>query len=123
MCVLDITGESHYRDGFVKICGEPKEAGEDYYGLAVLVPEPDNAYDRSAVRVDIIVSEDATKTFCETVGHLSRDSAMIYRAKYGTTMWKCGAHITAGWSRDDGEDRGDYCVRLAFDLAGEQGQA
>ncbi len=103
---LPIVGESHYRDEFVALLGPPKVRGEDHDCTADLICEPDNPYDHNAVAVWIEGHR---------VGFLSEDSAAIYRRDCGLASVQCPAHITAGWERK-GNDRGDYCVRLAIKL-------
>lgn len=103
---LPIVGESHYRDEFVALLGPSKIHGEDEHCTADLICESDNPYDLNAVGVWVN---------SHRVGHLSRDSARVYREKFGAETKQCAAHITAGWHRGD-DDRGDYCVRLAISL-------
>lgn len=103
---LPIVGESHYREEFIALLGPSNENGEDEERTADLICEPDNPYDHNAVGVWIEGHR---------VGYLSRDAALIYCKKFGSTPTRCSARITAGWDRG-GRDRGDYCVRLAINL-------
>ena len=90
-----VVGESHYQDALEAICGPRCEEGEDREVTATLICDDANSFDANAVRVDI----DG-----RTVGHLSRDSAALYRAHlrekgFGKSPATCTARITGGWAR------------------------
>ncbi len=99
---LDIVGEASYQDALNALAG-----GRDRDGpirrehIAVLVPEPNNRYDRNAVSVQIETRH---------VGYLSRENAIAYqpviqwalaRGKYLAAH----AYLTGGWDRGP-HDRG-----------------
>lgn len=72
---------------------------------AVLIPEPDNPYDPSAVVV---------KINDKTVGYLARDTAKLFCSALVSNKFEaalCEAAINGGWDRGRG-DRGHFGVRL-----------
>lgn len=90
-----IAGESNYQDVLAHLVSE----GEHRFFTAALIPETDNPYDRSAVRVDINGL---------TVGHLSADSARSFRRRLGNKKLTgqtttCGAKIYGGGTSNTGE--------------------
>jgi len=102
-----VVGESHYQSALEMICGGKQEYGRGTWTDEVqLIPYDDNPYDKNAVRVDIDGN---------TVGHLKRADAVLYRQKYGKSVLPCEAIIVGGWDRGD-EDRGNFGVRLNFRL-------
>ena len=66
---LEVVGESHYQDDLWRLVGGFSVDRVRCPVAAVLVPEPDNAYDANAVKILI----DAC-----LVGHLSREDAAAY---------------------------------------------
>ena len=106
---LPVVGESHYRDNFRKICGDPVEEGENIETVATLVFDDNNPHDPgNAVRVEI----DGY-----TVGYLSRDHARTWRKTFARlktdAITDVPARIRGGWLRDDGW--ADYGVTLRLD--------
>lgn len=92
-----IVGESHYQEALARLVSE----GEHRFFTAALIPETDNPYDRSAVRVDINGM---------TVGHLSAENARSFRRrlaskKLGGQTTTCGAKIYGGGSSDTGKEK------------------
>lgn len=84
-----IVGESNYQRALRSIAG-PGEV--EHECTAHLVMEPDNRYDRNAVRVDI----DGVR-----VGYLDRDAAVLYRRRLqaqgiGLVTVECGAKVFGG---------------------------
>jgi len=67
-----VVGVYFHQEILQKICGNKREEGMPIYKQAMLVPENDNPKDANAVRVDIEG---------ETVGHLSRRNATLWRSK------------------------------------------
>jgi hypothetical protein len=67
-----VVGVYFHQEILQKICGNKREEGVPIYKQAMLVPENDNPEDANAVRVDIEG---------ETVGHLSRRNATLWRSK------------------------------------------
>jgi hypothetical protein len=106
--VLDIVGEQSYQDALRKL-GAPftEEGPTNLDHLAVLVPEPNNRYDKNAIRVQIDR---------QRVGYLSRENALLYGPVIG---WALGqdrylvahAKLTGGWNRGP-SDRGSIGVKL-----------
>jgi hypothetical protein len=107
---LQVVGESNYQDALETICGGRTEQGADLRGVATLVLDDANPYDRNAVRVEI----NGLK-----VGHLGREDAKEYR-KYLRTHGLnrihgiCKARIRGGWKR--GDETGYFGVYLDFSL-------
>jgi hypothetical protein len=67
---LEVVGESHYQDALWRIVGGRCSERVRYPIAAVLMPEPDNPYDRNAIQVMI---------GGELVGYLCRVDAAAYR--------------------------------------------
>jgi hypothetical protein len=95
-----VVGESHYQQALT-FAVHGATAGEDFDHhlpvTAVLVPEPENAWDPNAVRVDVVV--DGTKT--AKVGYLARTIASEYqptllRLHGEDFVGTCPARITGG---------------------------
>ena len=63
-------GESHYQPALSRLCGSDVWEDVAFDCQAVLVPEPDNAYDHNAIRVEVD---------SETVAYLSRGDALEYQ--------------------------------------------
>jgi hypothetical protein len=68
---MGVVGESHRQAALRALSNGARERGDDVYFTAVLVPEPSNAYDPHAVRVEI--------EHGAHVGYLSRDDAEGYQ--------------------------------------------
>lgn len=100
---LEVVGESHYQDALSAICGGPCEDGHDFDCVALLVPEPNNPYDRNAVTVVVGGRK---------VAHLSRDEAIVHHRELtalglnGRAV-RCAAVINGGWSRPHRGGRAD----------------
>lgn len=105
---VDIVGESKYQDALERICGGKTLDGVEEYVEASLILENSNKYDNNAVRIDI----DG-----QTVGYLSRETALQYRQglkKAGhpdLAKAVCGARIRGGWDRGRG-DTGHFGVKI-----------
>jgi hypothetical protein len=107
---VEVMGESHYQSALRALAG-----GLDMDGprvrdhRAVLVPEPDNAYDANAVRV-IIVPPAPVEGHWGKVGYLSRADSVAYRpvidrlAAQGYVVG-CLASLAGGQLADTGERR------------------
>ena len=103
---VEVRGESHYQDALEAVCGGRTEDGADHRCLAAVVPEPTNAYDNNAVRVEIEG---------RLVGYLSRSAAQAYqpvaeRLRASGRVGIAEAEIVGGWLR--GKDRGHFGVCL-----------
>ena len=103
---LEVSGEAYYRDGIGKIfrsLGRPE--GGVTMQTAYLIPEPNNQYDRNAVRVVVMG---------EQVGHVPQEvSASIARVCAGVGRGNVATVLARIWARnDDGTWRGR--VTLAF---------
>lgn len=104
-----IVGESFYQEPLRHICGPPTRESRGAWVEARVVLEDDNPHDPLAVRIEI---------GRETVGHLSRDNARLYRRhlrREGRDLPSpsvtCDAVIRGGWNWSD--DRpGNYGVWL-----------
>ncbi|HVZ54091.1 MAG TPA: hypothetical protein VG986_19135 [Pseudolabrys sp.] len=103
--VFPIVGESHYQGELETICGGKTSEGARDRHAALLLPEPNNPYDRHAVCV---------KIFGKTVGYLSRDVAPDFLQALGRTEYReiaSEAIVVGGWHRRGGQD-GFFGVRL-----------
>jgi hypothetical protein len=109
---LEIVGEARYQDALDGICGGRTRKGHSLGIPALLVLEDANPKDPLAVRVDISG---------QTVGHLARDNARIYRERLAAIgqvqpALMCHAWIRGGWDRG-GKDVGHYGVRLNVNIS------
>jgi hypothetical protein len=89
-----VVGESHYQDALratSRVCAVGPEGRPTF--TAALVPEPDNPYDSNAI---------AVYSPQGTLGHFSRDSAVVYRQLFGEVIrlgyhgGACEAYLTGG---------------------------
>jgi hypothetical protein len=100
---LEVVGESHYQDALWSIVGGVRQEHVRHEIHAVLMPEPDNAYDPNAIKVLIDGN---------LVGYLSREDAAVYRSGLlllmksnpGTLIALHGV-IVGGGERPDGLGR------------------
>jgi len=90
----EVHGESKYQPALAKAYRRHGGTGSDLKVSATLVPEPTNKHDPNAVRVEIDGSP---------VGYLPREKAAEYRAILGLQNGQCGAKITGGHERYNGE--------------------
>jgi hypothetical protein len=96
---LEVVGESNYQSSLWSISGESIGQRVRHPVIAVLVPEPQNAYDANAIAIQI----DA-----KTVGYLSRARAAEYGPGLQDLMEQSGGYIAlkgvivGGGTRDDG---------------------
>lgn len=99
---LEVVGESHYQPELWAACRGTIGDRIRHSVVAVLVPEPQNAYDANAIAVQI----DGT-----TVGYLPRDTAAMYRPGLLKLMEQNGGYIAlegvvvGGGSYEDGPGR------------------
>ena len=102
---VSVVGESYYQQALGLAC-RGRVSGEDFDThipvTAVLVPEPENKWDRNAVRVDVHTGERSVK-----VGYLAREMAQGYQPELLKLRDKgflctCPARITGGGSRNYG---------------------
>lgn len=108
----EIVGESFYFKNFIKLFGRRGEDGIDEVVDASVEPDDNNEYDENAVAVYIRGLQ---------VGHLSRTNAKKYRqlidlGAVPERAMKTKARVRGGWDRAS-DDKGEFGVRLAFDLA------
>src|SRR3954451_16316901 len=68
--LVPAVGESHYQDALIELCGSKRWEKVAFDCVAVLVPEPSNRYDASAISVQIEG---------RLIGYLSRSDARAYR--------------------------------------------
>lgn len=104
-----VVGVSFYQAVLENIHGNRCEIGHDVFTEAEIIPYDDNPHDKNAVRVDING---------ETVGHLSRKNAILWRSKMisdkHSSAVKCPAKIS--WHQNFTEG-GSYGVWLNLDLS------
>lgn len=104
---LDVVGESHYQDSLEYAARHRSEGAQYIACVAELVPDPNNEFDRNAVRIEIAG---------RPVGHLSRDQAQVWQpfllpiASAGRRIFT-RATIAGGWDRGPA-DSGSWGVRL-----------
>lgn len=105
---MEVVGESHYQENFVKIVGPKTEEGHNRSVVAALVPEPENPHDPMAVEV---------RVDGRTVGHLPADVASEYQPVLLRLLEQqgcyaaCHATIKGGWRRA-GKDIGHFGITL-----------
>lgn len=103
-----VVGVSFYQEALEKISGNKRVEGVELYTEANIISYDDNPHDAHAVKVDICG---------ETVGHLSRKNAIIWRSKMisdnQSGVIKCPAKIV--WDRGYNKE-GSYGVWLDLDL-------
>lgn len=104
-----VVGVSFYQKALEKICNKTRREGLNVFTQADVIPDNDNPHDNHAVRIEI----DG-----ETVGHLSRKNAILWRSKMisdnHSGVVKCPAKI--GWDKNYNEE-GSYGVWLNIDLS------
>ncbi|TCK20698.1 hypothetical protein EV378_4659 [Pseudonocardia endophytica] len=98
---LGVVGESHYQQG-LKLASGGHVAGYDLDShlpaIALMVPEPSNPFDNSAVRIDVVHGGRSV-----TVGYLAREVARHYQPhllplRQQNRVARCPARITGGGS-------------------------
>jgi hypothetical protein len=105
---FDVVGESHYQSELEQICGGRTPGGAEFYCTAVLVPEPNNQFDKNAVAVFINGRK---------VAHMSRNDLAEYHDALRGHRLKgkpvcCQAMIVGGWSQRRGREQGHFGVKL-----------
>lgn len=114
---LEVSGEAYYRDGIGKIF---RSLGRTEGGVtmqtAYLVPEPNNKYDRNAVRVVVLG---------EQVGHVPQEaSAAIARVCAGVGRGNVATVLARIWARnDDGTWRSRVTLMFSGDRESEKDYA
>lgn len=114
---LEVSGEAYYRDGIGKIFrGLGRTEGGVTMQTAYLVPEPNNKYDRNAVRVVILG---------EQVGHVPQEvSAAIARVCAGVGRGNVATVLSRIWARnDDGTWRSRVTLMFSGDRESEKDYA
>lgn len=81
---LEVVGESNYQAALWSICGGTAGDQIRHEVIAVLVPEPDNAFDSNAIAIQVEA---------KTVGYLARDVAAQYRPGLTALMEKTSAYV------------------------------
>ena len=100
----DIVGESHYQSALLKLFGPKRGHGISENCAAVLIAEPDNRYDKNAVRCEISGLR---------VGYLSREDAKEfseYMRRQNVRSIRVAAIVSGGWR--DSKSEGYYGVRV-----------
>jgi hypothetical protein len=102
---VGVVGESHYQQALSLVC-QGKISGDDFDShipvTAVLVPEPENAWDENAVRIDVRIGDRTVK-----VGYLSTEIAQKYQPELLKLRDKgflctCPARIAGGGDKNYG---------------------
>ena len=118
---VEVVGESHYQPMLEYLAG-----GRTYDGprirdqIAVFLPEPSNPYDCNAVRIWLMPQVQGGRS--GTIGYLSREDAVAYRAPIDRLaslgkLMACRATVKGGWDRGGG-DNGSIGVTLHLDSPG-----
>src|SRR5438105_77788 len=81
---LEIVGEASYQDALWMICRAAEGDRIRHSIVAVLVPEPTNAYDPNAISVHV----DG-----HVVGYFCREDAVSYGPGLHTLMSRCGGYV------------------------------
>jgi hypothetical protein len=115
---LEVKGEASYQGVLESIAGPKNPEGYNFLVQAVLVREPDNPYDSSAIAVYAMSPRDATAV---KVGHIPRDKAAlltpaIERKNAEGRHVALEGYIRGGWLRPGG-DEGKYGIWLLYDPA------
>ncbi len=114
---IEVSGEAYYRDGIGKIFrGLGRAEGGVTMQTAYLVPEPNNKYDRNAVRVVVMG---------EQVGHVPQEvSAAIARVCAGVGRGNVATVLARIWARnDDGTWRSRVTLMFSGDRESEKDYA
>ena len=101
---FDVVGESNYQEALEKIAGPKQASGADISVEAILIPEPENEYDKHAI---MVIIDD------QKVGYIPKDKTRPLHSLFtraGATNGICEAFIEGGWKNSRSE--GHYCVRL-----------
>lgn len=99
---LEVVGEASYQDALWAICGGTPGDRIRHQVVAVLIPEPENAYDSQAISVHIEG---------DLVGYLAREVAALYLPGLHKLMTRCGGYVAlegvvvGGGYYDDGPGR------------------
>lgn len=102
---VGVVGESYYQQALSLVC-HGKASGDDFDShipvTAVLVPEPENKWDKNAVRVDIHTGDQSVK-----VGYLSSEIAQKYqpellRLRDKGFLCTCPARVAGGGDKNYG---------------------
>lgn len=114
---LEVSGEAYYRDGIGKIFRSlGRVEGGVTMQTAYLLPEPNNKYDRNAVRVVVLG---------EQVGHVPQEvSATIARVCGGVGRGNVATVLARIWARnDDGTWRSRVTLMFSGDRESEKDYA
>lgn len=110
--VYDIVGESNYQDALRQLCGAKREFGVDEYCVAILHLEPQNPYDKNAVRCEISGLK---------VGYLGRDDAKDFRRymrRRKLASMRVTANVRGGWKNSTDEGHFGVTIEVAAALIG-----
>lgn len=98
----EVVGESNYQGNLIAICGDYRpNKPDEHFATAVLVPEPQNPYDKNAVMVLLSNLQ---------VGYLDRQAAKSYMAHLRvkglpSARLSVPAVVRGGWLDEDGKVR------------------
>jgi hypothetical protein len=104
---FEVVGEAAYQEALSTIVGGKCEDGVNAPCTAILIPEPTNRYDSSAVEV---------RVSAKRVGYLPRAIAADFLAQLnalgiGGVQCACHAKIVGGWLGPNG-DEGHFGIKL-----------
>ncbi len=115
----EIVGESFYQSALEKHAGPKTEEGANHRCIVLLVSEPNNKFDKNAVRVDI---------GSDTVGYLSKEDSLPFKKMLqdegmsGATV-QAHAIINGGWKNNKGEGHFGIVLDFDWDDLGDEGDS
>jgi hypothetical protein len=106
----EVYGESHFQEHLEYVAGGRLQYGVKKKCIAILVPEPNNHYDKNAVRVDIKG---------KPVGYLPNSKAKEYHEKLNEAgaagqPVEVYAKIVGGWAETEYKEQGSFGVKLSI---------
>lgn len=107
---FEIVGEASYQNNLASIAGPKASQSKELYLEAIIEAEPNNQYDKNAIRVSIDN---------KTVGYFDRETAKEFKRECqrkgftDKTTFKANAVVVGGWK--DKNSQGSYGVKLDID--------
>lgn len=107
---FEIVGEASYQNNLASIAGPKASQSKELYLEAIIEAEPNNQYDKNAIRVSIDN---------KIVGYFDRETAKEFKREYqrkgfsDKTTFKANAVVVGGWK--DKNSQGSYGVKLDID--------
>jgi hypothetical protein len=108
-CGMKVSGTSYHQPELEILAGGRSSESAHHKCAALLLPEPDNAYDPNAVAVYIVANGAKTG-----IGYLQHDIAPLFNRRLLADEFSaaaCNALIVGGWHNNSSED-GSFGLRL-----------